>query len=353
MRVSTVDYLDRDGSTPGRLFDRGWWLRDVPRPMPVCRLLGHRPVVDGTGTPGEHSGHVARWVACDRCGVRPDPQGVLDPEQWDIGQPYTGPFVTPPWAGLEGVARTEAMKRTKGWRHPGPWPRRPTGVIGGQLVIGRSIPGAGLGVKVGNAASEHVLEATAHVGPLGFIGVHTEHLGQGVQRRLNPKGYESRVVEASIHGGRLHWKLWAKRDSWTRGTPRWRDGSVRIDLRDILLGEARYTYELREGPVDAVVRMPEGDDHDVKLTLTLCRLGRPRGRRSIGSWEVEWTSVPGIPFRRDSWKGNNVHGSAVSVSAAAVRQGRWVQEASAAIAAQISADRSRYGWRPDTEAEAS
>jgi len=86
----TVDYRKRDGERPGTLLNRGYFLTGLPRLILLCRLLGHRPVVDGTTGYRDRPGH--RWVCCDRCGVRPDPQGQLDPDRWNIGDRYTGPF---------------------------------------------------------------------------------------------------------------------------------------------------------------------------------------------------------------------------------------------------------------------
>ncbi|GGK90431.1 hypothetical protein Ppa06_57960 [Planomonospora parontospora subsp. parontospora] len=91
MRWHTHDNLadpDVPAAPRGRLVDLSWWL-GVPRLLLVCRVLGHRPVVDGVDTPRWS----ARWVACSRSGSRPSPQGDLDPTVWEIGRPYDGPFV--------------------------------------------------------------------------------------------------------------------------------------------------------------------------------------------------------------------------------------------------------------------
>lgn len=355
MRFHVVDHAEQDDQRPGVLLNRSWWIGDLPRLMPLCRVIGHRPVVDGYGDPGA-GGNVARWVACDRCGVRPAPQGDLDPEVWRIGQRYTGPLTaTRPGDHIDDhiddEARFQAQKAHKVGRHPpGPWPERPTGEIGGQVVVGKSIGGAAAQVKVGNSGSEHVLAASAYLEPLGFLAVHTQGFGQGIQRRLNPVGYDSRVIGVTVDDGRLSWKVWAKRDEWSRDTPRWQDGWVRIDPRDVLLGERRYSYETVQGPVEAVVRMPDGDDHTVSLTLQRQRLGRRRGRGTL-SWSVSWESSAGIPIRNHSWKGDGVYGSAVHVTAGAVDTGRWPQDACAAIAADLAKDRSRYRWRPPAPAE--
>lgn len=326
-RIHTVDYL-AGTSRPGTLLDRGWWIRDLPRLIPVCRLLGHRPVVDGTTLPGSP---LARWVCCDRCGVRPNPQGALDPAEWEIGQPYTGPYAPTPHLAQAG------------YHPPGPWPEQPTGAIGGQIVIGRSISGASVKVTIGCASSEHTLSGHMHVQPLGGFYWHTEEFGRWLQRRLVP-GYEGRSFGLELCDGRLSWQIYATEHSHSRDTPRWQQGSIRVDLRDLLLGARQAISTPHAGPVLGLVRMPEGDDHAVELTLRRERWSRRRGRATY-RWSVWWDTRDGIPVRcHDGWKSDRVYGSAVQVTDAAVQAGRWAAEACALIAAQLSEDRSRYGW---------
>lgn len=326
MRWYSIDNRKRDSSERrGTLINRSFWLHGVPRVMPLCRLVGHKPIVDGTSTP-------ARWVCCDRCGVRRSPQGGLDPDRWNIGDRF--------------VDQDEYGLRE---RAPGPWPATPKGEIGGQLVVGKSYSGISAEVKIGNAGSEHTLAAHLKVSPFGALYLHTEGFGTWLQRRLNPVGYESRVIGISIHHGRAHWDLWAKRDSWSRTDPKWQQGSFRIDPRDILLGPARNSYEDIGEKVTTVVRMPHGDDHQVELQLQRCTHGRKHGHKQL-SWSVDWTSRQGIPVRfDDGWKGGNIYGSGVKVSDAAVQAESWPYAAAAAIAEQMMRDRVRYGFRPALE----
>lgn len=346
MRWYTVDY-NRDTSTSrtGTILNRGFWLHDTPRLMILCRLLGHKPVVDGTT--GLHEGHPgSRWVCCHRCGVRPQPQGNLDPERWDIGDAYTGP-----WAAAlpsEQPARREAMRQFKdgGAYPPGPWPDKPVGVIGGQLVLGRSFGGVGAQIKVGHGGSEHTLAANLRLHHLASLYLHTEQHGTWLQRRLNPVGYSSRVIEILFGHNGLRWRLWAKRDEWSTSTPRWQDGSICLDPREWLLGPVRNRFEHIGVPETVVVRMPHGDDHEVTLQLQRCATGRARGRKTY-SWVVDWDCAQGIPYRRDdSWKGNRIHGSNVDVSDQSVEEGTWPLEAAVAIAAQMTRDRTRSDYRP-------
>lgn len=353
MHAQVVDYRAQQEQECGQaprwpLINRGFWLHSVPRLMAVCRLVGHRPVVAGTDpTPLAHSsyrgpGH--RWVCCDRCGVRPDPQGSLDPGRWAIGQPYTFPLDSYQWP-VDEEARFQALKSLKDQHYPpGAWPANPTGTLGGQLVVGRREARFGVNLKVGNAGSEHTLAAHVVAYPLGALYLHTERFGQGVQRWLNPTGYQSRVISLDVHNGRLYWSLWAKRDEHSSTDPKWMHGSVRIDPRDILLGEWRYRYVDESMPVTVTVRLPHGDDHEVRLQLQRRLRERRRTSRWLG-WTVDWESRPGIPTKPH---GGEVLGSGVDVSAAAVKDGSWPQEAAAAIAAQITAWRTRYGYRTES-----
>lgn len=332
-----VDYLRRQ-RRPRTLLDRGFFVNGTPRLIPWCRIFGHRPVVDGTDSPGRH----VRWVVCDRCGVRPDPQGNLDPDRWSPGQNYSGPF------RHDWPADSDAhFLAIKAGTDPGPWPATPTGAIGAQLIIGRS-HSIGLEAKVGNAGSEHTLAGHIILGPLGALYVHTEQHGQWLQRRLNPMGYESRATGISVHHGSAYWKLWAKRDSWSRSDPRWQQGSFPVDPRDIVFGPARYHYGPVGDPVPGTVRMPHGDDHPVILQLTRVEHGRPRLRWRRRSWSVNCESPGGIPTKPGGH--GRITGLAVDVSDSDVASDTWPAAAAAALAVRLTADRSRYGYRPEPTA---
>lgn len=350
MRLHIVDYrAEKDAPSRWQLFNRGFWIRDIPRPLLLCRTLGHKPVVDGTGTPGEYRGTVARWVVCDRCGVRPHPQGSLDPAMWNVGDRYTGEWDENPAPGwvpktLDDVRPNSDRKQVS---LPGTWPKNPTWTFNGQAILGSNIPGVSIEAKIGNSASEEPLAAHIRLHPFGALYLGTNSLGRGIQRRLNPTGYESRVIGVDIALGALSWKLWAKRDSWSRSDPRWQQGSIRLNPLTRLLGQKRYWYTDHGDPVTVTVRLPHGDDHTVKLQLQRCEFGRPKLRRRFHSWTTDWECKGGIPAKPDGHGG--VWGSAVEVSAAAVREGTWPQEASAGIARQITQDRTGYGFRADTE----
>lgn len=365
MRFHTFNYLRNDGrQRPGEHVSIGFWLHHVPRPLLLCRTLGHRPVVDGTtGFRNQDPGH--RWVACDRCGIRPEMQGNLDSTLWDIGQPYTDPFTSQAGADTSRTRAKETLaslspdevQDLKGDSiilAPGPWPARADGVLGGQLYLNHKRGHASASVKVGNCGSEHTLAASVQVPGVGALHLHTERIGQWLQRRFNPVGYESRVTEVdlSLEDWSLRWRLWAPRDAYQAHTPRWRDGSLNLDLVERTLGPQRYSYTRHGLPVMGTVRMPDGDDHQVRLTLKRESHGRPGRRPASERWMVQWTSRRGIPYRRHSWKGNETMGASVSVSDESVEHGRWALEACAAIALVIADKRTRYRWRPQPEPEA-
>lgn len=348
MHFHTTNYL-KDSDHRRHMVHRGFWLRGTPRLILGCRLFGHRPVVDGTA--GFREGDLGRrWVCCDRCGVRPEPQGNLDPTAWDVGQPYDGliqaPRVLSPTV-LKQLARRGHKPTAQAV--PGLWPAKPTGTLGGELVIGHPYS-TGFSIKVGNCASEHTLAADIGLWPLGTLYLHTERHGQEIQRRLNPIGYESRVTEVAISDRTLRTKLWAKRNEWSKTDPWWMRGSFRVDPRDIILGEVRNSWEDVGDPVTGTVRMPEGDEHDVQLTLQKWTTARSKHpfRKKIW-WRVDWSSKAGIPFRMRG-RGDEVNSATVDVTFDAVRNGRWAPEACAAIAADVSRYRARYNYRPEPAA---
>lgn len=331
--------------TRGRLLHRGYHVTGLPRPLLLCRVIGHRPVVDGTSGYGDRPG--SRWVVCDRCGARPDPQGSLDPELV-VGSRYTGPWLAaaPPPLTRQQIEASAGQPREEHRQLPGPWPRRPTGVLGAEVVLGRSYDRFGFSweFKVGNAGSEHTLAAHIRLDPLFALHLHTETFGTWLQRRLNPVGYQSRVTGLSLHDdGRLRWQLWSKRDEYSRTDPWWQHGTITLDPRDRLLGPRRYAYEDVGEPQTATVRMPHGDDHEVTLTLQRRTHGRKR-RRKFEAWTVDWTCRGGIPTK-SSGRGT-IHGSGVDVSADAVKEGTWSAEACARIALAITADRTQRGYQP-------
>ncbi|TMR91332.1 hypothetical protein [Nonomuraea basaltis] len=349
MRWHTVNYKAEDSGSS--LVDRGWWLSDLPRLMLFCRLRGHRPVVDGFG-PREAGLHAARWVVCDRCGVRPSPQGSLDPEKYQVGDPYTGPWIpltrvaaADAWMALLGLRTPPVHEDDKG--KPGPWPESPRGGFGGQVVVGsRALPGFSIGFEVGNCGSEHMLDMHLRLGRLLAIYVHTEQFGTWVQRRFNPNGYDSREFRLAVVDWQFRWAIWGRCNSWLSTDPRWQQGYFSFDLMEKLFGPKRYSYEPVGDEQVGLVRLPEGDQYEVRLLLRRERLGRPRLRwRDRLSWSVQWTATPGIPYR----EGRSIDSWCVRVDDEAVQEGTWQTAALIALGAKMSQMRTRHGYRPRTK----
>lgn len=388
MHTFTIDYRKRrvqDGHRPpkGQLVDVGFFATSLPRLTLRCRMLrGHRPVVDGT-LPERFGSDVVQaymWVCCSRCGVRGEPQGSLDPHVYRIGWRYPGP-----WGPRIGERSMCTVKEDLPLLYlPGPIQAKPTGGLGGQLVIGPSgLTSWGFQVKVGNGGSDHTLAASLSLGVLGRLHLHTERIGTGLVRLLNPdrgsSSNPSRMIGFEVGDGRISWQLWSKRDSrpshpvshaWhglqhlfgreheartgccrvTRRRdqePFWQHGEISLRVRDKLWGPKLYSYTAVAETV-RLVRLPEGD-YLVHLTLKRTVRGRKRGWAGPKPqpWTVEWRSVgEGIPDRPDcGWKGP-ISGSGVEVAGQSVPAGTWAAEAAAAIALQITQMRTRHRWEP-------
>lgn len=353
MHRFTVDY-SKDRPDPRVLMNRGFFLHGLPRLIAICRTLGHKPVIDGYNSRyGKEEERRARWVICDRCGIRPDPQGHLDPEEWDLGQRYTGPFN--PTQPMSATVRKQLIRRGQdaGIRQPGAWTANPDSAIGAQVIIGRSSL-LNVGFKVGSNSSEQCLAANLSLGPIGAIYVHTEDHGRFLQRLLNGGkrlSTESRETRISLDHGRLSWSVWANRDSHSKDDPKWMRGSLHIDPRHHLLGPLKNRKVSETEKVPAVVRMPEGDTHDVTVRLEQWETRRTRGRART-YWMAQWDCKAGIPVRNHDWKGDETFSSSWAIQGVTPDNPRWPHIIAAAAAEDCSRDRARYNYRaPETAQE--
>lgn len=343
MYLHTVDHA-KDRPNSRVLLHRSYYANNVPRLMAACRLFGHKPVVDGYNSKhGPAEERRRRWVACDRCGARPEPQGNLDPDQWPIGTPYTGPFTGRPFP--KQAARQLAKRGIVAPppKNPGTWPAKPTGDVSAELVIGRS-HSIGADFKVGNPGSENVLAAHIGLGPLGALYVSTGRFGTWVQRRLNNQGYDSRETGFSIHHGRLWWNVWARRDEHRAGDPKWMRGTIHLDPRHHILGPAKNRKVSETEKVPVTVYMPEGDTHDVQVHLELWETRRTRGRART-YWMAQWDCEKGIPVRNHDWKGDATYSCAWGIEGVTPDNQRWPYILAAKAAEQCTRDRARYGYR--------
>ena len=345
----TVDY-SKDRPDRRVLMDRGFFAHDLPRLILRCRLTGHQPVVDGYDSQyGREEHRRARWVICGRCGIRPTPQGTLDPDRWDLGQRYTGKFIRTRQVSPD-IAKQLAHRGIKPAHEPlpGAWPATPSSAVGAQVIIGRALT-TGIEIKVGSRSSEQCLAAHVSLGPLGAIYVHTEDHGRFLQSLLNPGrrlSAESRVTGIDFHRGRFEWKLWANRDSSSRDDPWWMRGSIPIDPRHYLLGRKTCDIDKLSAKTAATVTMPDGVSYEVLLRLERLTYGRIRGRKIV-RYDVDWDCRAGIPVSfKDTW-----NGSSVTVSADGLDNGQWVQEACAGIVNQLAKQRARYNYQPPEATE--
>lgn len=330
----------KSGGADRALMHRSFNVHGLPRLIVLCRIFGHKPVVNGYG-PTPPGTHAARWVSCNRCGVRPDPQGSLDHNVWNVGQRYDGPFVEPS-EKLDRATLERAVELIKaGERAPGPWPKKPTGDVSAELVVGQTIGVFAIGLKVGNGGSDNKVAAHLQVWPFGALYLSFGEFGAWWQRRLNPTGYESREIELSVGDRAIRWELWAQRNAWSRTDPWWMHGRISLDLVQLALGPKRYSYEDVDEPRETTVRMPHGDDHLVTLQLQRQTFGRPRGRKKR-TWIVAWGTDRGIPTRGAD---HGVFGSSVEVPDQAADEGNWGEVAAARIALRLTEERRRYGWK--------
>ncbi len=285
----------------------GFFVCGLPRLMLRCRVLGHRPVVDGQ-EPQRVGGYLSQaylWVACSRCRVRAWPQGSLDPTVYRIGQRYTGEW--------DHRSRQEHDARVREWKLdsstrpllelPGRIDEKPTGQIGAELVVGGANTGLGFEIKIGSHYSEHTLACNVRLGWLGALYLHTERFGDGLAWLLN-RGEQSRLIGLTIGGGyrTFCWDLWAKRwrghESSVRQRWWWQHVDVHLRPIDRLLGRKLYSYTAVGEPAYRMVRMPERD-YLVKLTLQQQTHGRRRQlRKRKVSWTVSWDAVAaGVPTK--------------------------------------------------------
>jgi hypothetical protein len=119
---------------------------------------------------------------------------AFNPDRWDIGEQYPKPG--------------DPQHATPGEVNPGPWPKRPTWDLSLQLLIWAGFNGLSVQQKVGNCGSENALAGHVRLGRLFGIYWNTGDLARGVQRRLNPTGYESKGLDQWVGPRRI------PRDRW-------------------------------------------------------------------------------------------------------------------------------------------
>jgi len=211
---------------------------------------------------------------------------------------------------------------------------------------------------VGTAGSETPFDGHLLILGTGFYwGIENgRKLADRITREKRHK-YEGRDLRISLDGEgirRFRWQLWTHPDRTSRGEfARWREGSFRTSLLDLLFGARRYWYEDGEWALIAIT-MPEGV-YPVRVTRQRQLYGRPKLKRRIESPVLAVEAPKGIPTHFDKsggWKGDRTYG--FSVPFARRHEGRqddWVIDAENAITGWVYTHRAEHGFRQAQEVE--
>ena len=123
-----------------------------------------------------------------------------------------------------------------------------------------------------NSGGFQVFAGLAHVGD-AWVTIGSPALAGGLYRAWKWSLPEVDVLSVRFHDRAVWWAVWHPKHSWTKGTPRWRNGSWH--WWDWLTGKPVYATELVEGPVDVVIPMPEGG-YRATVTIKRSTWTRPR-----------------------------------------------------------------------------
>lgn len=94
----------------------------------------------------------------------------------------------------------------------------------------------------------------------------TPRLGQLAYLRSKKLRRELDIFEIRFHDRSVWWSVLHPKHEWTKGTPKWRNGS--FSWWDFLVGRPVYATEVTYGPAEVDVPMPEGS---YRSTVTLSR----------------------------------------------------------------------------------
>lgn len=179
--------------------------------------------------------------------------------------------------------------------------------------------------------------------------------------------YDGRLWRLYLSNGRLHWSIAEHDDSCRRifgplnkrrvlngpgklrrseRYPRWRRGSIMLNLVEAIYGPKRYSYRNLEWFV-ADLTFPDGV-YPAKLTLQMVRFGRTKVDKAKHevSYCIDVDSREGIPTHYDKsggWKGDRTYGFGVNFPY--TRTDGWKIDAEAAVMAWIYNNRARTGFR--------
>lgn len=235
----------------------------------------------------------------------------------------------------------------------------------------------GFSIKFGNRGSEtpidwHIsLYWIAVFGSLEFpgLGAFCAWLGRGHKRELSLR----------FHDGSMWWNIWYNDDHgydtyhkcdkwrrpklwpWSMGREKYRswmclrEGNIALNPIEALWGWRVYNYDTLEEKTKLFkMKQFPGDEYEIKLKLQSMTSGREYGpkwarKRKHMGWRVDWDAYDcgGIPYRNNSWKGDEVLASSVKIDS----PNNWVAKAVVALHKQVEEWRSKYNFQPPAKLE--
>lgn len=228
----------------------------------------------------------------------------------------------------------------------------------------------GFKLHFGNEGSETPVDVMFSIYWLAFfwsadwpgLGEFCAWFGRGHKRNLSLK----------FHDNKMWWELWYDddmgHDNWhqcdLRRTPvypwRWgrakyrswmclRQGNLDLNPLDAFWGFRGYHYEdLEDAAANLHVNQFPHDSYLVRFTLQKRTRFRAHGpwwarRVSDEGYVANWGADPyGIPYRNNSWKGDEIMGSSERIH----DEEGWVDQALYSLKNRIISDRRKYNYHP-------
>lgn len=132
---------------------------------------------------------------------------------------------------------------------------------------------AGVGVSTDDdTAGMAVFAGVPHLVNV-WVTAGSPKLASAIWRRRRWSLPDIDVANVRFHDRAVWWSFWHPKDSWTRGTPRWRHGS--FHWWDALVGKAVHRSEPVGDPVEIDVPLPEGC-YRARVGMTRDSWHRPR-----------------------------------------------------------------------------
>lgn len=164
-----------------------------------------------------------------------------------------------------------------------------------------------------------------------------------------------RTIKASVHDWAAWWKVWARSNSWTRGTPRWREGS--FNVIDALFGDRKHERKVISTH-DVEIPMPE-KSYKARVTLSRGTWTRPRWPFAFGPSQVFYEKLrfdvdlkEPIPY---PGKGENSWDQGMDGLYGISGDGGLEEAIAATVRSVLQTRRKRTGsiaWKPPASAEA-